>query len=780
MLQEQFTKLKQQIFEQKYSHLNAKQREVVFRVDGPVLILAGAGSGKTTTVTNRIGYMIQYGDAYHTDYLPSGFTQEDLEELKTTPFDRLNPRQEMFLKCRPVSPYRILAITFTNKAAAEMKERVAKIMDFDIRDMWISTFHSACVRILRSDIDTIGYERSFAIYDSQDALTLMKDVMKELNISPDTLKPRTVLSYISSFKDKYILPEDLRPANETEIKMKYIHQCYRLYQKRLKQFNALDFDDILVNTIRVFQKSPDVLKKWQERFQYVLVDEYQDTSKIQYMLISMLTKESQNLCVVGDDDQSIYRFRGADIENILSFERQFPNAAVIKLEENYRSTQTILEAANHVIQNNSRRKAKALWTSNEKGDKIEYLNLTDERDEASTIAGYIKYYIDKGYAYSDMAILYRMNAQSRVIEENFLRSGIPHRIVGGLRFFDRKEIKDIVAYIRLAYNNSDDMSLKRIINEPKRGLGSGALEKMETIARADFSSMYAVVKRAESYPELSRYAAKLREFREIIAGLEQKLDDLVAVTNAAIYATGYMKMLTAEDTIENRTRAENIKELLTMAKSFVESEEEPSVQNFLENMSLLSDIDNYDESEDAVVLMTMHGAKGLEFPIVFIAGMEEGIFPSSRSVTMPEEMEEERRLCYVAITRAKKNLYLTSAQARHIFGNFISCRPSRFLEEIGSELMRTNEPVKKQTSFAPKAYTPKLQVSAYLNRKPEPVAAAPETLDYKVGDKVSHVKFGIGEIVDAKKLGNDMKLEILFDKAGKKILMAALGKLKKL
>ena len=780
MLQEQFTELKKQIFEYKYGHLNAKQREVVFQVDGPVLILAGAGSGKTTTITNRIGYMIQYGDAYHTDYLPSGFTQEDLEELKNTPFDRLNPRQEMFLKCRPISPFQILAITFTNKAAAEMKERVTKIMDFDIRDMWISTFHSACVRILRSDIDTIGYERSFAIYDSQDSLTLMKDVMKELNISSDTLKPRTVLSYISSYKDKYILPEDLNPADEAELKIKYIHKCYRLYQKRLKQFNALDFDDILVCTIQVLKKSPEVLKKWQERFRYVLVDEYQDTSKIQYMLISMLSKESQNICVVGDDDQSIYRFRGADIENILSFERQFANATVIKLEENYRSTQTILEAANHVIKNNSRRKAKALWTSNEKGDKIEYLNLTDERDEASTIAGFIRYYIDKGYSYSDMAVLYRMNAQSRVIEENFLRSGIPHRIVGGLRFFDRKEIKDIVAYIRLAYNNSDDMSLKRIINEPKRGLGSGAIEKIENLARVESTSMYGIVKRAESHPELSRYTAKLREFCEILSILEGKLDDLVAVTNTAIYDTGYMKMLTAEESIENRTRAENIKELLTMAKSFVESEEEPTVQNFLENMSLLSDIDNYDESEDAVVLMTMHGAKGLEFPVVFIAGMEEGIFPSSRSFTMPEEMEEERRLCYVAITRAKKNLYITSAQARHIFGNFVSCRPSRFLEEIGSELIRTNEPVKKQTAFAPKAYTPKPIVSAYLNRKPEPASAAPANLDYKVGDKVSHMKFGTGEIVDAKKLGNDMKLEILFDKAGKKILMAALGKLKKL
>lgn len=780
MLQEQFTKLKKQIFEYKYSHLNAKQREVVFQVDGPVLILAGAGSGKTTTITNRIGYMIKYGHAYHTEYLPSGFTQQDLEDLKNTPFDRLSPRQEMFLRYRPISPFQILAITFTNKAAAEMKERVAKIMDFDIRDMWLSTFHSACVRILRSDIDTIGYERSFAIYDSQDSLTLMKDVMKELNISSDTLKPRTVLSYISSYKDKYILPEDLNPADEAELKIKYIHKCYRLYQKRLKQFNALDFDDILVCTIQVLKKSPEVLKKWQERFRYVLVDEYQDTSKIQYMLISMLSKESQNICVVGDDDQSIYRFRGADIENILSFERQFANAVVIKLEENYRSTQTILEAANHVIKNNSRRKAKALWTSNEKGDKIEYLNLTDERDEASTIAGFIRYYIDKGYSYSDMAVLYRMNAQSRVIEENFLRSGIPHRIVGGLRFFDRKEIKDIVAYIRLAYNNSDDMSLKRIINEPKRGLGSGAIEKIENLARVESTSMYGIVKRAESHPELSRYTAKLREFCGIISLLESKLDDLVSITNAAIYDTGYMRMLTAEDSIENRTRAENIKELLTMAKSFVESEEEPTVQNFLENMSLLSDIDNYDESEDAVVLMTMHGAKGLEFPVVFIAGMEEGIFPSSRSFTMPEEMEEERRLCYVAITRAKKNLYITSAQARHIFGNFVSCRPSRFLEEIGSELIRTNEPVKKQTAFAPKAYTPKPIVSAYLNRKPEPASAAPTNLDYKVGDKVSHVKFGTGEIVDAKKLGNDMKLEILFDKAGKKILMAALGKLKKL
>ncbi len=779
MLLEQFTALKQQIFEYKYRHLNDKQRQVVFQAEGPVLILAGAGSGKTTTVTNRIGYMIQYGNAYHTEYLPDGFTEADLQELKETPFDALSPRQEQFLKYHPVSPYRILAITFTNKAAAEMKERVARLMDFDIRDMWISTFHSACVKILRSDIDFLGYDRSFTIYDTQDSLTLMKDVMKELGISADVIKPRTVLSYISSYKDKFILPEDL--GEESDLKLKYVNRCYHLYQKRMKQFNALDFDDILTCTIQVLKKSPQVLQKWQERFRYVMVDEYQDTSKIQYMLISMLSAQSENLCVVGDDDQSIYRFRGADIGNILSFEQQFAHATVIKLEENYRSTQTILSAANHVIQNNARRKAKSLWTANEKGEPIEYLRLTDERDEASAIAGFIQYYLGKGYHYSDMAVLYRMNAQSRVIEENFLRSAIPHRIVGGLRFFDRKEVKDIVAYIRLAYQTGDDMSLKRIINEPKRGLGSGAVEKMELLARERETSIYAILQQADSFPALSRYRGKLKEFQDIITLLQSKLEDLVAITNAAIYDTGYMQMLTAEESIENRTRAENIKELLTMAKSFVETEEDPSVQSFLENMSLLSDIDNYDETEDAVVLMTLHGAKGLEFPIVFIAGMEEGIFPSSRSFTMPEEMEEERRLCYVGITRAKKHLYLTAAEARHIFGSFVNCRPSRFLEEIGKELLHSNEPVKKQAPRYDAGYTPKPAVSAYLHRKPEPKTVAPATkLDYQAGDKVSHVKFGIGEILDAKPLGNDMKLEILFDKAGKKILMAALGKLQKL
>ena len=644
-MQSEFTKIKKKILENKYSHLNSVQRDVAFTVDGPVLILAGAGSGKTTTITNRISYMIKYGDSYNKEFLPANLTEDMLEKLRAGEMDFY---LENLIKNNPVDPYSILAITFTNKAAAEMRERIEKLSGNIAEKMWICTFHSACVKILRQDIDKLGFDKSFAIYDSMDSKTLIKDCMDELNIDEKTISHKVFQSYISSYKDKYISPSGV--ATEGNYILEQVLKVYRLYQDKLRKYNALDFDDILFHTVHLLKTNKEILEKWQNRFKYIVVDEYQDTSKIQYMLISLLGEKSKNVCVVGDDDQSIYKFRGADIENILSFEKQFDNAKVIKLEQNYRSTKNILNAANAVIKNNSRRKSKSLWTDKEDGKKIIVLSPFDEKEEARKIGDLIEKKVRNGANYRDIAILYRMNAQSRAIEQSFLREAIPHRVVGGLRFFDRKEIKDIVAYMRLGFNIKDDISFKRVINEPKRGIGKTAIEKLEQIAREESKSLFEVLERVETYPELSRYEKTFRDFVKLIYDFQVELDDIEKYVNIVINGSGYLEMLNAEDSVEARTRADNIKELLSMVKEHKENEEDASVSAFLENMALLSDIDNYDNNEDAVVLMSMHAAKGLEFDIVFIAGLEDGIFPSNRSFGSNEELEEERRLMYVAVT----------------------------------------------------------------------------------------------------------------------------------
>lgn len=773
MLKE-FTKLKKEILENKYAHLNDIQRQVAFTVGGPILILAGAGSGKTTTITNRISYMIKYGDSYNTDYLPSNLTEELLERLRTKQIDFYT---DNLLSYNPVDPYNILAITFTNKAAGEMRERI-KNLSGDIADkMWICTFHSACVKILRQDIDKLGFDKSFAIYDSMDSKTLIKDCMEELNIDEKVISHKVFMSYISSFKDKYISPAEVSKYAGSDYIALQVEKVYKLYQAKLKKFNALDFDDLLYMTVHLLKTEKEVLEKWQNRFKYIVVDEYQDTSKIQYMLISLLGEKSKNVCVVGDDDQSIYKFRGADISNILSFEKQFDNAKVIKLEQNYRSTKTILDGANAVIANNAKRKDKKLWTENSQGEKINLLNPSDEREEASKIGKIIDKYVYNGHKYSDIAILYRMNAQSRAIEECFLRNAIPHRVVGGLRFFDRKEIKDIIAYMRVGFNGKDDISFKRVINEPKRGIGKTAIDKLSQIANDENISLFEVCEKIEIYDELSRYHKTLRDFVKLIYDFRVELSDIEAYAKIVINGSGYLDMLNKEDSIESRTRADNVKELLTMVKEYKENEEDASVGGFLENMALLSDIDNYDNDEDAVVLMSMHAAKGLEFDVVFIVGAEEGIFPSSRSFGSSEELEEERRLMYVAITRAKKELYITVTSTRTIFGNTMFSRQSRFIGEIPPNLLNIEKPKPKETFSFESNYVPSYTRTITSFNKTE---VKPFEISYKEGDRVSHLKFGQGTVKEILKLGSDYKVTILFDSGEEKKLMATFAKLEKI
>ncbi|MBR4892683.1 MAG: UvrD-helicase domain-containing protein [Clostridia bacterium] len=770
----EFTRIKKEILSKKYKHLNPVQRDVAFKVDGPILILAGAGSGKTTTITNRISYMIKYGNSFNTEYLPKNLTEELLERLRNKNLDFYT---DNLLSYNPVDPYNILAITFTNKAAQEMRDRIKNLVG-DIADkMWICTFHSACVKILRQDIDKLGYDKSFAIYDAMDSKTLIKDCMDELHIDEKVISHKVFMSYISSFKDKYISPDEVSDYQGKDNISNEVQRVYKLYQAKLKKFNALDFDDLIFQTVRLFKTQKEVLSKWQNRFKYIVVDEYQDTSKIQYMLISLLGKVSKNVCVVGDDDQSIYKFRGADISNILSFEKQFDNAEVIKLEQNYRSTKNILNSANSVIANNIKRKNKKLWTDNQEGEKINLLNPYDEKDEAAKIGDVIENYVKKGNRYSDVAILYRMNAQSRAIEEYFLRNAIPHRVVGGLRFFDRKEIKDIIAYMRIGFNSKDDISFKRVINEPKRGIGKTAIERISDIALNEGISLFEVCEKIETYDELSRYHKTLRDFVKLIYDFRVELSDIEAYLNIVINGSGYLDMLEKEGTIEARTRVENISELKSMVKEFKENEEEPSVSSFLENMALLSDIDNYDSQEDAVVLMSMHAAKGLEFNLVFIAGVEEGIFPSSRSFGSTDELEEERRLMYVAITRAKKELYITVTGRRTLFGNTMFSRPSRFVGEIPKELLNVETKRMAENNYQSSNVSPFTRsVASYdVNSYVKPVE-----IDYKKGDRVIHKKFGEGTIKEMLKLGADYKVTILFDSGEEKNLMATFAKLEKI
>ena len=731
--------------------LNERQKEAVLATEGPVLVLAGAGSGKTTVLVNRIAYMISE---------------------------------------KHIRPWNILAITFTNKAAREMKDRIERLLGDTAKDMWIGTFHSVCVSILRSCIDLLGYSRDFVIYDTADTKTVMKECLRELDIDEKSFPVRNVLSIISNAKNDLMDAATFENVYKSDYRMSIIAKIYYRYQTKLRKNNAVDFDDIILNTVKILSENPDVLSKYQDKFQYILVDEYQDTNNSQYLLINLLAQANRNLCVVGDDDQSIYKFRGANIGNILNFEDDYSDVQKITLDQNYRSTQNILDAANSVISNNKGRMGKSLWTSNGDGNKVFVYTGTNEYDEARYIARQIKKHFDEQGSFSDCAILYRTNAQSRVIEEMLMRESVPYKVLSGLRFYDRKEIKDIIAYLRVVYNPNDDVSLARIINEPKRKIGNATLEKARNIAREKETSLYDVISHADDYPEFKTAIKKLLSFSEIIQSLI-KLKDTVTIedlTGRILNDTGYMPELVMEDTTESKTRIENLGEFISVITEFEKNEETGNtLGEFLENISLVSDIDGYDENEDSAVLMTIHSAKGLEFPIVFLSGLEEGLFPGMRSMESDDDIEEERRLCYVAITRAKEQLYITKTISRTIHGKTMPTTASRFFKEIPVEYLEDKTTLQPKVAKVMQdlgvrnAAAPKKEV--YMTKGFGSSVKSSGSTDYskfKAGDAVEHRTFGRGEILKATPCGNDCILEIQFESIGFKRLMAAFAKVKKI
>lgn len=774
-----FINLRKEVIKKYFTHMNDMQFEAVTTVNGPLLILAGAGSGKTTVLVNRIANLVKFGDGYRSTYCPT-VTEDDIKAGE----DYLNGVTDFVpngvFSVRQVRPWQILAITFTNKAAGELKERIAARLGEDASDIWAGTFHSVCGRILRRYAESIGYTSHFTIYDTDDQRRLMKQIMKAHEIDEKFLPPKRVLSAISDAKEKLISPAEYKAQAGDDLRLKTVAELYRIYQKRLMEADAMDFDDMIFNTVRLLQTDSDALSYCAGKFRYVMVDEYQDTNHAQYELVRLLSSGENNICVVGDDDQSIYRFRGATIENILNFEDEYGNARVIRLEQNYRSTSNILDAANAVIKNNRGRKGKTLWTDNGTGEKISVFTADDERGEARYIADRILENVKNGAKFSDHAVLYRMNAQSGSIESVFARSGIAYRVIGGLRFFDRKEIKDVIAYLQLVNNNNDDLRLRRIINEPKRGIGETTMSNAAQIAAELGISLFEVIKRADEFAALSRAAVRLRSFCDIIDELtEMSADISVSELLAEILEkTGYRQYLTesGEEPEKQEERLQNVAEFASTIAQYEQDAQEPSLSDFLEQTALVSDIDSLDESEDRVVLMTIHSAKGLEFNNVFLIGMEEGIFPGNQSIySGAEEMEEERRLAYVAITRAKKTLTVTNAYMRMLFGSTDRNMPSRFLKEIPEELCSfegyRRAPAKSEYSSGRTSY---LDINAYSKA---PAAPKADAVKYAAGQKVSHKVFGEGLILSVKPMGGDMLLEVAFNTVGTKKLMAAYAKL---
>ena len=735
----------------KYEGLNPMQQEAVYHTEGPVLILAGAGSGKTRVLTHRIAYLIEE---------------------------------------KGVNPWNIMAITFTNKAAQEMRERVDQIVGFGSESIWVSTFHSSCVRMLRRFIDRIGYENNFTIYDTDDQKTVIKEVCKRLNIDTKMFKERSLMAAISSAKDELISPEAFKRDAGQDWSLQTVARVYEAYQKQLAMNNALDFDDLIAKTVELLEVSPEVLDYYQQRFRYIMVDEYQDTNTAQFRFVSLLASKYRNLCVVGDDDQSIYKFRGANIGNILGYEKVFPDAKVIKLEQNYRSTQNILNAANEVIRHNLGRKEKTLWTDNEVGELLHFRQFLTGYEEAEYIAGDISKKVREGtYAYRDCAILYRTNAQSRLFEEKFLLANIPYKIVGGVNFYARKEIKDLLAYLKTIDNARDDVAVRRIINVPKRGIGATTLNRVQDYAQEQGISFYDALKEADQIPTLGRSAAKIRPFVDFVQKFRSQLEYLsvTELLNKVIEETGYVEELKAEDTEESRARIENIDELISKVVSYEQDAEEPSLDGFLSEVALIADIDSVEESDNRVLLMTLHSAKGLEFPNVYLAGMEDGIFPSYMTITEGDasELEEERRLCYVGITRAMKELTLTAAQQRMIRGETQYSKVSRFIREIPRELVELGrETAPKKTVEMPQAgssYARMRQVyrkETFAPKKFEVKKA--EALDYGVGDTVRHIKFGTGTVTAIVEGGKDYEVTVDFDRVGTKKMFASFAKLKKI
>jgi DNA helicase-2/ATP-dependent DNA helicase PcrA len=787
---EELLELRKKVMENEFSRMNDMQKKAVFKTEGPLLILAGAGSGKTTVLVNRIASILKYGKAYESDLIPQDFTQEELERLNAAAQGNgpLDDELAARLAVYPPAPWQILAITFTNKAAGELKDRLNARIGEGGGDIWAATFHSACSRMLRRFGDRIGYTRNFTVYDTDDQRRLMKDCLKTLNYDEKILPHRSVLAEISRCKDRMVSPDELKASAGSDNRLVSIAKAYALYQERLKASDAMDFDDILCNTVKLFEQAPDVLELYQRQFRYIMVDEYQDTNRVQYRFVKMLAEKNGNICVVGDDDQSIYKFRGATIENILSFETTYENACVIRLEQNYRSTQNILDAANGVIKNNKERKGKTLWTQNPQGDKIVLRSCMSERDEASFIADTILDEVSKGRKYSDFAVLYRMNAQSNSIEQSFSRSGVPYRLIGGHRFYDREEIKDILAYLQFINNPSDDIRLRRIINKPKRGIGDTTVNKAADIAAVNGDSLYEVISRSDENAPLQRAANKLNDFCTMMDGLialSQREDvSIEEIYSAVLERTDYINWLKKEKE-DSDNRIENIDELLSNILKYEEDNgEEASLSGFLEEIALFTDIDNYDTQADSVVLMTLHSAKGLEFPVVFIPGMEDGIFPGNQSMLMEEELQEERRLAYVGITRAKEKLYLLHASERMMFGMTQRNRVSRFTNEIPAELLEISSSfVRKQPQqgSVPTAYQSRTSgFASHTSARSAASAGQAAAQKLKAGDSVRHKAFGQGLIINAVPMGNDTMLEIAFESVGTKRIMQNFAKLEKI
>ena len=781
--EQRFLEARRTIIRSCYQNLNNMQQQAVMTTQGPLLLLAGAGSGKTTVLIHRIANLIRFGRASDSEDIPGFVTEEDVDFLcdyAAHPSEEGRARAENLCALDPAMPWSIIAITFTNKAANELKDRLQNMLGEQGDGVWAMTFHSACCRILRRNIDKLGYDSSFTIYDTADSEKVMKEIIRDMGLDDKTFPAKSVLSAISTAKDQMIDPVEYQKNAKADgdFRAERVGKAYAEYQKRLKASNAVDFDDIILLTVRLLQQFEDVRDYYQRKFHYVLIDEYQDTNNLQYLLSTLLSGRYENICVVGDDDQSIYRFRGATIENILSFEKQYQGARVIRLEQNYRSTKYILEAANAVISHNKGRKGKKLWTDNDQGDKITVYQAYNENEEANFVSSKILAGLSKGQHFKDNAVLYRTNAQSNAVEMSFKRNGIPYRIIGGTRFFDRAEVKDMLAYLCVINNTTDDLRLRRIINVPARGIGGKTLESAERQAVTAGIPLFDVIQDAGGYPSLEKAAGKLQKFVELIRGLKQLSQELPLPEfyDELMYRTGYIRMLEEKDTLENRARKENVQELKSSIVGYVEGAENPTLAGFLEEVSLYTDIEKYDQDADAAVMMTMHSAKGLEFPNVFLIGMEDGLFPGMRVFTDPDEMEEERRLCYVAITRAKKKLYLTHAKQRMLYGRTSFNRVSRFLNEIPEDcLEERKKTAKTQQSAQGSRYSGYgsyggERAAAKRAAMPKPESAAP-MLELNKGDVVVHTAFGEGMVVSILKMNGDALLEVAFDQVGTKRLM---------
>ena len=806
-LENRFIQARRKAIALDYRHLNPRQQEAALATEGPLLLLAGAGSGKTTVLINRVANLLRYGRGSDSTEMPIPISEDEvafLEEYVRHPDEQQRPLMQYLCAVEPARPWEVLAITFTNKAAGELKERLQRMLGEEALDVWAATFHSACVRILRRDIDKLGFDRNFTIYDTDDSKRVIKDVLKEMGLEEKSFPPREILAVISNAKDEMTSPREFLEywQNQGDWRKIRIGKIYARYNQKLRDANALDFDDIILLTVQLLQSDRDTREYYQRKFRYVLIDEYQDTNHLQFLLAGLLAGGYRNICVVGDDDQSIYRFRGADITNILSFEKRYQGARTIRLEQNYRSTQNILDAANAVIRNNEGRKGKTLWTENGAGAPVTVKTCFNESDEANFVVGQIMTDYNKGANWRDNAILYRMNAQSNALEYAFKRNGVPYQIIGGVKFFDRAEVKDMLAYLCLINNPTDDLRLRRIINVPARKIGNATMDKAQLIAAKEGLVLFEVVRRAKDYPELKSAAGRLEEFARLILALRDEAGEmgLVEFYQHVCQRTGYVQMLQEKNDVESRGRLENVEELASSIQNFLENDpEDPTLSGFLDEVALYTDLDGQEDRDNSVTMMTMHSAKGLEFPNVYVVGMEEGVFPGNRAMGEQEEMEEERRLCYVAMTRAREKLVMTNARQRMLFGRTEPRMPSRFLEEIPEENMQwLSKPQPKAADwtddgelggygFASGSYRAGARRDTYSEGaypasaagKPRPnvgsarraSVAAGSAMKLEPGQQIRHSAFGEGMVISVRPMGGDALVEVAFDKVGTKKLM---------